>query len=172
MNRLLSWRPSKRFAFRSALGLVVLFVLIQLVPYGRDHSNPPVVAEPAWATPRTRELMASACFDCHSNEVSWPWYSNIAPMSWVVTHHVEEGRHEVNYSEFTAGSEGDDTIEVILEGEMPPGYYTMFGLHSKLSDAEIDELVAGLRATPGLSEGEGEGEDEHEDEDEDEHDDD
>jgi mono/diheme cytochrome c family protein len=167
MGRLLSWRPSRRFALRSAIGLVVLFVLIQLVPYGRAHSNPPVVAEPEWATPRTRELMVQACFDCHSNEVTWPWYSNVAPMSWVVTRHVEEGRSEVNYSEFTAGSEADDTIESILDGEMPPGYYTMFGLHEGLSDDEIDELVAGLRATPGLSEGEGEDEeDEHEEEDE------
>ncbi|MCP5035933.1 MAG: heme-binding domain-containing protein, partial [Actinomycetia bacterium] len=166
MRSWLSWRPSGRFVLRAILGVVGLFVAIQLVPYGRDHSNPPITGEPDWATPRTRELMVNACFDCHSNEVNWPWYSNVAPMSWVVTNHVEEGRDEVNYSEFGRGGEdGDDTIETILEGDMPPGYYTLFGLHPKanLSDAEIDELVAGLRATPGLSEDEDE-DDDHDDE--------
>jgi hypothetical protein len=139
--------------------MLVLFTLIQLVPYGRDHSNPPVLAEPAWATPRTRELMDRACFDCHSNEVDWPWYSNVAPVSWIVTDHVEEGRRAVNYSEFNRPQEeADDTVESILEGEMPPGYYTLFGLHAeaRLTSAEVQELVSGLRATPGLNEG-GEG---------------
>jgi hypothetical protein len=134
---------------------VAVFGLIQLVPYGRDHSNPAVTGEPAWATPRTRELMVDACFGCHSNEVQWPWYSNVAPFSWAVTDHVEQGRDEVNYSEFDRRrGEADETVESILEGEMPPGYYTRFGLHPEaaLSDAERQELIEGLRATPGLSE--------------------
>lgn len=155
-----------------------LFAVIQLVPYGRAHANPPVTGEPAWDSPRTRELMVRACYDCHSNEVVWPWYANVAPISWVVTNHVEEGREAVNYSEWDTGGgeEADDSIETILEGEMPPGYYTLFGLHgdAKLTKAERDELIAGLRATPGLAEGEDdedEHEDEHEDEDDDEDDD-
>ena len=60
------------------------FLLIQLVPFGRDHTNPPVVQEPNWDSPATRELAQRACFDCHSNETVWPWYSNIAPVSWLV----------------------------------------------------------------------------------------
>ncbi len=133
------------------------FGVIQLIPYGRDHSNPPPTGEPAWASPRTRELMVNACYGCHSNEVEWPWYSNIAPISWAISDHVEAGRDEVNYSEFaTNPGNADETIEVIEDGSMPPAYYTRFGLHSPadLSDAEIDELLAGLRATPGLSENE------------------
>ena len=55
------------------------FLLIQFVPFGRDHTNPPVVQEPKWDSPATRELAKRACFDCHSNETVWPWYSNIAP---------------------------------------------------------------------------------------------
>lgn len=148
----------------AAVGVVTL-ALIQLIPVPRD--NPPVTGEPEWATPRTRELMVAACFDCHSNEVEYPWYSKVAPLSWGVALHVREGRDEVNYSEFdTDPGELDDTIEVILDGEMPPAYYTRFGLHpeANLTRAERDELIAGLRATPGFSEGD---EEEHEEEDED-----
>lgn len=152
------------------LATVALLGIIQLVPYGRQHSNPPVTGEPAWATPETRDLMVRACYGCHSNEVDWPWYSNIAPLSWVITNHVDEARDEVNYSEFGSGhQEADDTIETILDGSMPPASYTLFGLHpeANLSDEERAALVSGLRATPGLDE------EEHEDEDEDEeHDDD
>jgi len=55
--------------------LVALFLLVQAVPYGRSHTNPPVTAEPRWDTPQTRALAARACFDCHSNLTKWPWYS-------------------------------------------------------------------------------------------------
>lgn len=108
--------------------------------------------------------MANACYGCHSNEVEWPWYSNIAPVSWAITDHVDEGRDEVNFSEFaTSRDEADEVIETILDGSMPPRYYTAFGLHpeANLSDTEIAELVAGLRATPGFDE-----QDEHDERDE------
>ncbi len=147
-----------------ALAGILLFGLIQLVPYGRSHTNPPVIGEPAWSSPETRQLMVNACFGCHSNEVEWPWYSNVAPISWLVTRHVDEGRDEVNYSEFTVDrGEAEETIEVIREGSMPPSYYTVFGLHpeARLTEAEIDRLVAGLRLTPGMSEDESEEEDDH-----------
>lgn len=154
-----------------ALAGAVVLVVIQGVPYGRGHSNPPVTGEPRWSSPRTRQLMVDACYDCHSNEVEWPWYTNVAPMSWAVTEHVDEGRRAVNYSEFTTGGdhEADDTIEVILEGSMPPYYYTLFGLHSEadLSQDEIAELVAGLRTTPGLAGTESDGGQEEEEEEED-----
>jgi len=71
----------KKWIGLGLLGLVVVFVLIQLVPYGRDHSNPPVVQEPAWDSPETRAMVMGACGDCHSNQVVWPFYSNIAPIS-------------------------------------------------------------------------------------------
>jgi hypothetical protein len=134
-----------------------MFGVLQVIPYGRDHDNPAPTGEPAWSSPRTRELMVNACYGCHSNEVEWPWYSNIAPISWTITDHVERGRDEVNYSEFaTNPGDADETIEAIEDGSMPPAYYTAFGLHPEadLSDAEMAELIAGLRATPGLSESE------------------
>jgi hypothetical protein len=138
--------------FAATLGTMVV---IQAIPYGRTHSNPPITGEPEWATPRTRELMVRACFGCHSNEVEYPAYASVAPISWVVQSHVSEGREKVNYSEFNSRQRGaDETVEVIEEGSMPPGYYTQFGRHpeAKLTTAEVAELIAGLKATPGLSE--------------------
>lgn len=153
--------PAVAAAGRAGMACVVLagvatFVLIQLVPYGRSHSNPPGSGEPQWATPRTRELMVAACYSCHSSEVEYPPYASVAPISWMVQRHVDEGREAVNYSDFaTDPGEADESIEVIEEGEMPPAYFTRFGLHpeANLSDAELAELIAGLRATPGMSEG-------------------
>ena len=72
--------------------LAVVAVAVQAVPFGRDHSNPPITAEPTWDSPRTRDLTVRACFACLSNEVQYPWYSQIAPMSWAVQLHVEQGR--------------------------------------------------------------------------------
>ena len=134
---------------------VVTMLVIQFIPYGKDHTNPPVNGEPAWSSPRTRELMVRACVGCHSNSVEYPSYASVAPISWVVQSHVDEGREKVNYQEWnTRQRKADDTIEVIKEGEMPPGYYTMFGKHpeAKLTEAEISELIAGLLATPGFKE--------------------
>lgn len=66
--------------------------LRKFVPYGHDHTNPPVTAEPSWDSPRTRELFFTACKDCHSNESHWPWYASVAPASWLVYRDVAEGR--------------------------------------------------------------------------------
>jgi hypothetical protein len=142
---------------RLSVATMVVLVVAQAVPYGRDHANPPITGEPQWADSQTRELMVRACYSCHSNEVERPWYSNVAPISWMVQAHIDEGRSEVNYSEFITNRRGaDETLEVILDGSMPPGYFTRFGLHSEavLSKEELDRLIAGVRATPGLSENE------------------
>ena len=147
--------PLGKLASSGLAAVVAVFLVAQVVPYGRDHSNPPVTGEPAWATPETRDLMVRACFDCHSNEVTWPWYSNIAPGSWATVDHVNEGRDAVNYSEWDRPQdEGDETLEEVKKGSMPPPYYTLFGLHSdaKLTPAEMSTLLDGLSKTPGLSE--------------------
>lgn len=146
------------FLFHTVSAGVLVLLAIQLMPVGRAHSNPAVTGEPQWADPQARELMVRACYGCHSNEVEWPSYSNVAPVSWAISDHVDEGREKVNYSEFDRPQEeAGETIEVILEGSMPPSYYTRFGLHAdaNLSPAEIDALVAWLRQTPGLNEEEG-----------------
>ena len=142
-------------------GLAVLaggLLVIQLVPYGRDHDNPPVVAEPSWDSPQTRVLAVSACFDCHSNETVWPWYSNVAPISWLVQRDVDEGREEVNYSEWNRPQEGEESAETVREGEMPPRTYLLTHPEARLTDAQLTALADGLATTFG-DEGEGEEDD-------------
>jgi Haem-binding domain len=130
------------------LALVALFLLIQLVPYRlRNH---PVAAEPNWDSPRTRALAVAACFDCHSNQTRRYWYEQVAPISWWITNHVDEGRAALNFSECRTGGDGlGEAAETINERSMPPAYYTWLGLHSgaRLSATERRELADGLAAT-------------------------
>ena len=148
-----------RLTARRFLGVVMIatlgtFLVIQVVPYGKSHSNPPVTGEPQWANTETRDLMVRACFGCHSNQVVYPAYASVAPISWVVQSHVDEGRNRVNYSEFDKHPRAaHDTLRVIENGSMPPFYYTMFGRHpeAKLTASELQTLIAGIKATPGLS---------------------
>ena len=129
------------------------FVLIQLVPYGRDHTNPPVTAEPAWDSPRTRELAKRACFDCHSNETVWPWYSRVAPVSWGLYRDVERGRSKMNFSEWPQLPAGAGAAiaaraaEVVNDGKMSPLRSRLAHADARLSDAEKQELIAGLEAS-------------------------
>jgi hypothetical protein len=136
---------ASRLAARSAVALALAFVVAQAIPYGRDHTNPPARREPDW-TPRTRELAARACFDCHSNETRWPWYSHVAPFSWLTQSDVDRGRRKVNYSEWDLPQEdAHDAAKAVQEGEMPPWYYPW----ARLSRAEREELAQGLATAPG-----------------------
>lgn len=133
------------------LGAVALALLIQLVPYGKNHNNPPVVAEPAWDSPQTRALAQRACFDCHSNETVWPWYSNYAPVSWLVQRDVDEGREKLNFSEWGTGRrerrETEEVREVIERGEMPPRIYLLQHPDAALTKEETAQLIRGLEAS-------------------------
>jgi Haem-binding domain len=126
---------------------VVLFVAIQFVPV--RVTNPPVQHEPAWDSPATRKLAVAACYDCHSNETSTYWWEDVAPLSWWITGHVDDGRRALNFSECTPGRGENEAAETIRNGSMPPSYYTWLGLHSdaKLSSAEKQQLADGLQAT-------------------------
>ncbi len=131
-----------------------LFLAIQLVPYGWSHTNPSVVAEPRWDTPRTRELFFRACADCHSNETKWPLYSRVAPVSWLVWKDVQEGREHLNVSEWNRPQkDANEASEKLQEGEMPLPIYLPLHPEARLSPAEKAELVAGLAATLGTEGG-------------------
>ena len=130
--------------------VLALVVGIQAVPYGRQHTNPPVVAETNWDTPRTRTLAARVCFDCHSNETVWPWYSNVAPISWLIQRDVDQGRRVVNFSEWTRPQkEARESAKTLREGEMPPWVYMIRSSSARLSPAEKEALASGLAATLG-----------------------
>jgi Haem-binding domain len=107
-------------------GLLVAFVAIQFVPV--DRSNPPVGAEVP-ATPEARAVLRRACYDCHSHETVWPWYSRVAPLSWLVARDVRQGREELNFSTWDHYATKQqvkklkESWEEVAEGEMPPWFY-------------------------------------------------
>jgi hypothetical protein len=136
---------------RTALGALLLFGLLQLVPYGWSHPNPPVTQAAAWPDAGSEALAQAACYDCHSNETEWPAYSYVAPMSWLVRRDVEEGRDALNLSELDQGGghELDDAAEAIAEGEMPPRQYLLLHPDARLSDAEEQQLMAAFEQLEG-----------------------
>jgi hypothetical protein len=145
------------------VGVVVLLQLFS-IPTLQQQTNPPVVQEPAWDSPQTRQLAQRACFDCHSNETQWPWYSKVAPVSWLITRDTIEGREHVNFSDWGRYSEeAEEFAEVIREGEMPLPIYLPLHPEARLSAAEQQQLIDGLVATVGQSQGSEQGE-EHEEE--------
>ena len=143
---------NRKWWSRIGLGVLGTLLAIQLVPYGREHANPPVTGEPTWDVPETRTLAKQACFDCHSNETEWPAYASIAPASWLVQHDVDEGRAVLNFSEWTRPQkEAKEAAKEVREGEMPPTAYTLIHAHARLSAADRDRLAQGLANTVGVS---------------------
>jgi hypothetical protein len=140
----------RRFLKPLILGALALAAVAQVVPYGRSHTNPPVTGEPPWDSPATRELAKRACFDCHSNETAWPWYSHVAPISWLVQRDVDEGRRKLNFSQWDKPQkEADEAAKAVREGEMPLWIYLPTHPEARLTDAEKQALINGLEATVG-----------------------
>ena len=146
----------KTMALWGLAGLFVVALTIQAIPYGHDHSNPPVRQEPAWASQEVRSLAVSSCFDCHSNQTHWPWYSNVAPASWLIQRDVDEGRQRLNFSEWDRPQEGaEEAAEVVDEGDMPPSQYTLLHPGARLSSTERQTLAQGFQTMFGTGTGGG-----------------
>jgi len=130
------------------LVVAVVFVAIQFVPV--DRTNPPVVSEPKWDSPQTKALFDRACADCHSNQTKWPVWTYIAPGSWLAASDVHEGRAVFNLSDVTNfPPEAEDMVSEIQEGGMPLPQYLIMHPEARLTQAEKDQLIAGIQATFG-----------------------
>ncbi|HPR63375.1 MAG TPA: heme-binding domain-containing protein [Thermoanaerobaculia bacterium] len=129
--------------------LIFLIIAIQFIPYGRNHVNPPVVSEPDWDSAQTRAFFVVACADCHSHETKWPWYSRVAPVSWLVQHDVQEGREHFNVSLWGVQKKnrGQDAADEVRDGDMPPLMYRLGHSEARLSDEGRGQFVRGLAAT-------------------------
>lgn len=130
---------------KMALALIVLFLAIQLVPV--DRTNPPVQSD-LKAPPAAAAVLRRACYDCHSNETRWPWYSRIAPVSWLVAYDVKQGRRELNFS-VPGRQETDDILKVVRRGEMPPGIYLPAHPEARLTRADLAVLESWLGSAGG-----------------------
>lgn len=128
------------------LGTFAVFVIgIQFVPV--DRSNPPVT-QVVDAPQEVMAIFKRACNDCHSNETVWPWYSKVAPVSWVIAGHVEHGREHFNFSTWDE-YDGEDRAEIIEEiweeveeGHMPLPNYVKLHSEAVLSEADLAVLKA------------------------------
>ena len=130
---------------RLTLGLVgLLLVGIQLVPM--DLSNPPVLHDVTAPHP-VADILRNACYNCHSRETSWPWYSKVAPVSWFVAGHVKDGRHALDFSDWPVldFDAQDDLLRHIArqvsDGKMPPTSYKIAHPVARLTDEERDAVV-------------------------------
>jgi len=132
-------------ARKIALGALGAIFVAQLIRPA--ITNPPVVAEPHWDSRQTRELARRACFDCHSNETVAPWYSQLAPVRWLIAHHVSEARENLNFSDPASEYDLASMVKEIRHGEMPTWDYKLLHPAARLTDAERDSLVAGLQRT-------------------------
>jgi hypothetical protein len=146
------------------LGSLVALSAIQLVTC--ERTNPPVTAD-LRAAADVKAVLARACYDCHSNETTWPWYSRVAPVSWLVNRDVSDGRAALNYSEWEAlpaekrSKLKRESGEEVAEGEMPPRLYTPLHSHAVLSRADKQVIEAwargGVEVPRAGADGEGDG---------------
>lgn len=130
----------------TVIAVLAVPLLIQFVPVWLLKTNPPVTAEPKWDSEQTRALTKRACFDCHSNETVWPWYSNIAPISWLVIFDTQRGRNELNFSQWSSRQtrKAREAVDIIRKNEMPPPNYLLPHPEARLTDAEKQQLMDGL----------------------------
>jgi len=132
-------------AVKMVLGILVV-ALIGAQAIRPERSNPPVENDVA-APPAIALLLRRACYDCHSRETVWPWYSLVAPVSWLLAHDVREGRAELDFSTWAAygpvkkAKKLRETADEVTQGEMPPWLYLVTHREARLTDAEHRALA-------------------------------
>jgi hypothetical protein len=125
--------------------VIDLLVVIQFIPVNRN--NPEVTGE-INAPEEVMAILRRSCYDCHSNETVWPWYSYVAPASWLISRDVHDGREELNFSEWTTYTEKrkrhkrKECYEEIAEGEMPLWFYVPLHPDAELMQEDIQTLVS------------------------------
>lgn len=143
--------------------LQIVFVLLAIAFIGMqfirpERTNPPVVAANVLVAPRNIEpILRRSCYDCHSSETRWPWYSHIAPFSWSLVQDVREGREEMSFSEWNTYSDSrrDHLLEEICEqvekGEMPLKPYTIMHPRADLTIEDKRALCVWAKQARGRS---------------------
>jgi len=124
--------------------LIALFIVVQFVPVARvnptEKDQPPAPAQ-------VQALFQRACYECHSNETRWPWYSAVAPVSFLIAHDVNEGRRELNFSTWNRYEERrkkrklKEVAEQVEKDKMPQWYYVLIHPGAKLSAAESELII-------------------------------
>ncbi|MFT4901855.1 MAG: hypothetical protein ACI81V_001133 [Lentimonas sp.] len=125
------------------LSLAAAMAGIQLIPV--ERTNPAVISDYDGPS-AVKQVLQNSCYDCHSHETSWPWYSYIAPVSWLVAHDIEEGRQELNFSDWLRFAKDtpllEEIYEEVAEGEMPLPIYLLTHSHATVSPEALALLQA------------------------------
>ena len=126
------------------MGCIAVVIVLQFVPVARV--NPPERGQPP-APSEVQAIFQRACYDCHSNETRWPWYSSVAPVSFLIARDVDEGRRQLNLSLWTQFNERrksrklKEIVEQLEKGKMPQWYYVALHPDAKLSPADRELII-------------------------------
>lgn len=140
------------------LGVVVILIIIQF--FRINKTNPPIIQENDFITisnppANVAKIIKTSCYDCHSNETKYPWYTNFAPLSWWIKHHINEGREELNFSEWGTYKEKrkkhkiEECVELVDEDEMPLSSYLITHEEAKLTADEKSYLLEWFKTQKG-----------------------
>lgn len=142
----------KKHFTKKKIAIALIGILVVMQAFRIDKTTKPVDKATdfvALTSPSTEvvQILKTACYDCHSDQTIYPWYSNIAPVSWWIKHHVDEGSHHLNFSIWGSYKDKrkhhklEECIEMVEEGEMPLNSYTWTHKGAKLTDAQKLQLV-------------------------------
>jgi len=140
----------KRIIKLFLLFLLGVFVLMQLFPVEKPMvtmDNPNDLIGSGLVSKEVATIVQTSCYDCHSNQTNYPWYSKIAPVSWILYDHIEEGREHLNFSNWNRLEKEDkmealdEIIEVIEEGEMPLESYLLIHREANLSEHQQEAII-------------------------------
>lgn len=121
---------------KALIALIVILIGIQFIPV--ERTNPPVTSEIS-VPENVKVILKKACYDCHSNETNWVWYTKVAPMSFLTAKDVNDGRRHLNFSEWDGNNESkykEEIWEEIRDEKMPPWQYKIMHSDAKLSQEE------------------------------------
>jgi hypothetical protein len=147
----------KKYLTLKNIAIFLVFLLLAIQSIRIDKTTEPVNPETDFialtsANAEVANTLKIACYDCHSNQPSYPWYTNIAPVSWWIKHHINEGSHHLNFSIWGTYKEKrrnhklDECVEMVEEGEMTMSSYTIMHGDAKLTDAQKLQLVEFFKA--------------------------
>lgn len=119
--------------------LIAIFVVIQFIRPKKNSSAQ--TTDYSYMPAEVQTIMKKACFDCHSNNTVYPWYSNIQPIGWWLANHVNEGKRRLNFDDFNNSKKKDDIGETIQKGEMPLWSYTLIHRNALLNDQEKQTVL-------------------------------
>ena len=134
-----------RLGLKAAIAVFIVLAGMQLVPV--DRGDPPIdpsrsIFHSESLPPKVENVLRRSCQDCHSNQTRWPWYSYVAPVSWMVAQDVHQARRQMNFSEWAGYSEKkreerlNGICEQVVNGDMPEGKYAFIHRSARVSEDE------------------------------------